>query len=110
MNPCIVDLYNLLAGQNHKIMNIDWSSLISAFIGGSLTLVGVFITHWLTIRKEENNKKEDLRALIQSIKSEATTIWQIYMEGVGTLLEEHRDTRIFHYVHFERTQDWNDTE
>ena len=86
-------------------LNIDCSSLISALIGGGLALLGVIIAHCLTARKEENNRKEEIRALVQSIKDEATTMWGIYMEGVGNRLEVHAEGEPFD-VYFPVTQEY----
>lgn len=70
------------------ILSLDCSNLISALIGGLLALFGVFIADWLAKRKEKENRREEIQALIQSIKDEVGTLWDIYMKSVGTSLQE----------------------
>jgi len=73
---------------NNCILSLDLSNLISAFIGGLLALLGVFVADRLAKRKEKENRKEEIQALIQSIKDEVGTLWGIYMNSAGKSLQE----------------------
>jgi hypothetical protein len=58
---------------------IDWNSLISALIGGILSLTGavgaVLIDRKISKNEEESKEKILLRGFINSIKTELTTLW-----------------------------------
>lgn len=88
---------------------LDWNILIStaigALIGSVLTLLATFIAHWLSSKKEKDDRNQEIRALLQSLQDEATTIWDIYMEGVGVRLEEHEVGEPFN-VYFPVTQEY----
>jgi hypothetical protein len=58
---------------------IDWNSLISALIGGVLSLLGavgaVLIDRKISREEEESKERILLRGFINSIKTEMTTLW-----------------------------------
>ena len=84
---------------------LDWSSLVSAFIGGLLALFAVFFADWLAKRKEKENRREEIQALIQSIKDEVGTLWGIYMNSAGKSLEELGESNPFNR-YFPVTQEY----
>ncbi len=84
---------------------MDWSSLVSALIGGLLALFAVFFADWLAKRKDKENRREEIQALIQSIKDEVGTLWGIYMNSAGQSLEEFGESKPFNR-YFPVTQEY----
>lgn len=68
-------------------MVINWGSLLSAFAGGSLTLLGTLFFYWLDQRKQKNREKELVHGLLQALHDEHETLWNTYNERVGVNIE-----------------------
>jgi len=73
---------------------MDWNSLISALIGGGLSLLGavgaVLIERKISRNEEESKEKILLRGFINSIKTEITTLW-----GDSSYIESLKDGEPF---------------
>jgi hypothetical protein len=61
----------------------DFPVFVSALAGGSLALLGVYITHHLENCRKEKEKKFKLNSYLTSIHDEIETIWENYQEKIG---------------------------
>lgn len=66
-------------------MNLDLKSLL---IGGGITLAGTFFAHYLQAKREQRRQQEILTGVLQAIHDEIETLWNRYMEGMGSHLED----------------------
>ena len=78
---------------------------LGVVIGALISLYGVRYAHKLTLEKAEIDRKNEIRALIQSIKDEVETLRGIYMDSVGDGLEKHKEGEPFKY-YFLVTQEY----
>lgn len=72
---------------------ITWVvALVAAIIGGSMTLLGVLITHWLDLRKQRKIDKKSLQNLYRALLVEFSGIWNTYQDfGNGVHLDGLKD-------------------
>jgi hypothetical protein len=74
------------------ISNIDFSSLISAIIGGLIaggfSLLAVSATHKNDLKKKQKQEETLLEEFLASIRVEIDTLWNRYMAGIGKTLED----------------------
>lgn len=80
-------------------MSFDFNSLVSALsgslIGGIFVLFGVWIKEYLDKKRD----KQKVKNIIKGISIEINTIWDMYINRVGTLLEELSDEEMFGYIY-----------
>lgn len=80
-------------------MSFDFNSLVSALsgslIGGMFVLIGVGIKEYLDKKRD----KQKVKNIIKGISIEINTIWDMYINRVGTLLEELSDEEMFGYIY-----------
>ena len=74
------------------ISNIDFSSLISAIIGGLIaggfSLLAVSATHKNDLKKKQKQEETLLEEFLASIRVEIDTLWNRYMAVIGKTLED----------------------
>ncbi len=85
--------------------SININSLISALIGGSLTLLGVIIAHLMDVSRQEKNEEKLINGLLQAIHDETKTLWERYMEGIGNKLEKLPNGKGF-FIYYPLTQEY----
>lgn len=63
------------------------TSFLSALLGGFFVLIGVYVTHKLSERKRHNEQADIIRGVLQGLHDEIETLWDIYTERVGKIVE-----------------------
>ncbi|MGR9600632.1 hypothetical protein [Pandoraea sputorum] len=63
------------------------SGLVGAAIGGACTLWGVHIQQARTERAQQREHERKLRAIVQAMRDEISTLWDIYKMTCGAALE-----------------------
>ena len=75
--------------------NFTWNDLllssVGGLIGGALTLVGVYCTHWLQSKQNAEKEAEHLLGLLQGIHDEIETLWEVYSSSIGAHVETLQD-------------------
>lgn len=80
-------------------MIINWSSLLSALIGGVFVLFGVFLQYKTQEAHNKKNEQRVLKSLLQAIHDEIETVYERYQETMGSQLEALSDNQplLLHY-------------
>ncbi|MFH2144590.1 MAG: hypothetical protein ABII75_00985 [Candidatus Omnitrophota bacterium] len=60
---------------------------LGAFIGSCITLIATIISHHLQCSAQQQREKKEIEGFLQAIHDEIETLWKVYMEGMGNLLE-----------------------
>ncbi|MFH2137399.1 MAG: hypothetical protein ABII88_02685 [Candidatus Omnitrophota bacterium] len=68
-------------------LNILISTAIGAFIGSSITLLATIISHYLQCSAQQQKEEKEIKGFLQAIHDEIETLWKIYTEGMGNILE-----------------------
>jgi len=76
-------------------VNLDIPTLVSsgigAFVGSVLTLIATFIAHKLSEASQERKEKALIHGFLQGIHDEIETLWDAYLDGIGTRVETLKD-------------------
>lgn len=63
------------------------SAGLGAFIGSSVALVGVYLSHWLQGKSQNKKDAKHLMGVLQAFHDETETIWESYHGNVGARIE-----------------------
>ena len=66
---------------------MDWSSFLSALVGGSFTLAGVLVAHKLESNKQQSNENELITGILKGIHDEVDCLWGLYSSRIGNMTE-----------------------
>lgn len=90
-------------------MAIDGPTIVStgigAFIGSILTLIATFISHHLQRSRDKERDKQHIRGYLQGLHDEIETLWDSYMEGVGSQVDASQDEQPL-AIYWAVTQDY----
>ncbi|MDX8385485.1 MAG: hypothetical protein R8M11_03095 [Gallionella sp.] len=79
-------------------MLLDWGTLISVLIGGSITLIATLFAHLLVRCKAKDDEKELIFGFLQGIHDELETLWDSYNDKVGAHLESLQQDQPFLFI------------
>ncbi len=68
-----------------------------AIVGGLFVLAGMFLEHLFIKRDSERKEREHLVGLLQALHDEIETLWETYMESVGSQVENLSVEQGFHF-------------
>lgn len=76
-------------------MKLDIPTLVStgigAFIGSVITLAATLISHALQSSSRKKRSRLLMQGFLQALHDEIETLWESYMEGVGSKVESSQD-------------------
>ncbi len=81
------------------------SEFLAALLGGACTLIGVVFAHKLTERKRRDEHSLLIQGVLQGLHDEIETLWEIYTERVGKIVETLQDGQGFE-AYWAVTQDY----
>ncbi len=67
------------------------SEFLSALLGGTCTLIGVYIAHKLSENKRRKEQADIIQGVLQGLHDEIETLWDIYTDRVGKIIETLQD-------------------
>jgi hypothetical protein len=71
------------------------SAFISALIGGGCTLIGVLLAYKMSEKKRRNEQSDLIKGVLQGIHDEIETLWEIYSDRVGHIIESLQEGQGF---------------
>jgi len=71
------------------------SEFLSGLVGGICVLIGVYVTHKLSESKRHNEQADIIKGVLQGLHDEIETLWEIYTERVGKIVETLQDGQGF---------------
>ena len=73
---------------------------IGAIIGGICTLIGTLMINNHAKKEAKRTEEESIKAFLQAIEAELTTLWDLYFQGAGIFLESTEEGKpfLYHYI------------
>lgn len=72
---------------------------IGAIIGGICTLIGTLMINNHAKKEGKRTEEESIKAFLQAIEAELTTLWDLYFQGAGTFIESTEEGKPFLYYY-----------
>ena len=72
---------------------------IGAIIGGICTLIGTLMINNHAKKEAKRTEEESIKAFLQAIEAELTTLWDLYFQGAGIFLESKKVRCSTHLCH-----------
>ncbi len=67
------------------------SEFLAGLLGGCCTLLGVLVAHKLSERNRRREQAKLLQGMLQGLHDEIETLWEIYVERMGSRVETLQD-------------------